>query len=717
MKIAIVYNRISDRVINLFGQPNREKYGIATIKRITDALRGNGHQVKSFEGDKDLIDRLEEFMPRVVEGERPGLVFNVSYGIQGQARYTHIPSILEMVGIPYVGSGPLAHSLALDKVVAKMIFVQNDLPTPEFCVLDGPDDEIPEMSYPAIVKPRNEAVSFGIKRVENADEVREAAAVIFEQFDQPVLVERFIEGREVNVGLLGNSPIEALPPVELGFGDGPSIYSYEDKVGRSGRQIQLECPAPIGDELTERAQALSKRAFRVLGCVDCARVDLRVDDDGQLWILEVNSLPSLGQRGSFVRGAAEIGLDFAALCNRLVEIASARYFGTPTPPQLAEKGGGAGDGVFQYLTERRDQLERRTKSWCRISSRSSDPVGLRLAAEELGGRLRSLGLSAVDDLTDDGVAWTYETKKGLDAGTLLLVQLDVPLSVDETAAVFRRDPEALHGEGIALSRAPLAMLEYALRALKSQRALAKLGVGVCAYADEGQDCARSERTIRRACERAGEVLVLRPGNPPNRLVRQRRGRRSYRLAVEGSPRQLGQGRGKPTAFAWFCEKVTALGELDSRKDRIAVSVADVKTRAFPTLLPHRIEAELQISYFDERKADETEARVREILGRSSYRWSLERTATRPAMAGGKVSASLLDALERVSEKWSIPLEDESSVWPSVAGLVPPETPVVCGIGPVGGGLYTSHESVQRIQLVQRTLLLSQFLLERSAKRG
>ena len=83
-----------------------------------NALKKGGHSVRAFEGDRDLIDKLQDFMPGVLKGERPGMAFNLSYGVQGQARYTHVPSILEMVGIPYVGSGPLAHSLALDKVVA-----------------------------------------------------------------------------------------------------------------------------------------------------------------------------------------------------------------------------------------------------------------------------------------------------------------------------------------------------------------------------------------------------------------------------------------------------------------------------------------------------------------------------------------------------------------------------------------------------------------------
>ena len=99
MKIAVIYNRSSKSVINLFGIPNREKYGVQAIRRIVDGLKKYGHQVKTFEGDKDLISNLEQFMPRVLKGERPGMAFNLSYGIQGQARYTHVPGILEMVGV------------------------------------------------------------------------------------------------------------------------------------------------------------------------------------------------------------------------------------------------------------------------------------------------------------------------------------------------------------------------------------------------------------------------------------------------------------------------------------------------------------------------------------------------------------------------------------------------------------------------------------------
>jgi D-alanine-D-alanine ligase len=232
------------KVINLIGALNPEKYRVEAISRITKALKASGHQVKTFEGDKHLIERLEEFMPAVVKGERPGMALNLAYGIQGSARYTHVPGILEMVGIPYVGSGPLSHSLSLDKVVAKVLFKQNGLPTPDFAVLETPEFEAPDLKYPLIVKPKSGADSFGLMVVNDEKELREAAGPLFEEYSEPVLAECYVEGREINIGLIGNPP-EAFPPVELDFGDGPHIYSNDDKGGRSGRTVEYVCPAKL----------------------------------------------------------------------------------------------------------------------------------------------------------------------------------------------------------------------------------------------------------------------------------------------------------------------------------------------------------------------------------------------------------------------------------------------------------------------------------------
>ncbi len=715
MKIAVVYNRDSLNVINLFGIPNREKYGKASIARIMEGLKKHGHQVKSFEGDKDLIKALEEFMPRVLKGEIPGMVFNLSYGIQGQARYTHVPGILEMVGIPYVGSGPLAHSLALDKVVAKMIFKQNGLPTPDFAVLDE-KFEIPDLAYPLIVKPKNEAVSMGIAVVHSDDELRRAAQSILDTFNQPVLVEQYIEGREINVGLLGNNPPEVFPPCEIVFGGGgPRVYTIEDKKGVSGRTIDWLCPAPIGHELTEKAQDIARRAFSVLGCYDCARVDMRLDEKGNLYILEINSLPSLGEHGSYVIAANKVGLDFPALVNRLVEVASARYFGTPTPPRIDVDAKDIESVLFSHLTQRRDALERRVEEWVGVSSRTSDPVGNRMAVGRLDKRLRDLNMTPVPELTDERSAWAWETKSGMEGGTLFVGHIDVPLGPESAPQRFRRDPEWLYGDGIATSRAPLAMLELVLRALRQHRILSRLPLGVLYYLDEGRDCRYSAEIIRRAASRARRVFVLRPGNPGDRIIVQRRGSRKYRLVVEGKPQRLGRVPTSTESLKWIMNRLLEFSNLSSKKERIALAATDMAVESFPMMLPHRITVTLQLSFLDARAADAAERTMRTLLGENGLRWELEKISDRPAMKERRASLSLARSLKTLAEKWEMSFGQDSSVLPSAGGLVPSKTPVVCGLGPVARDLFTPQEAVNRISLIQRTLLLAMYLGQEASR--
>lgn len=712
MKIAVIYNRASHGVINLFGVPNRERIGLKTIRRITDALKSHKHRVKAIEGDKDLIDRLEEFMPRVLKGERPGLAFNVSYGIQGQARYTHIPSILEMVGIPYVGSGPQAHALALDKVVAKMIFRQQGLSTPDFTVLDLWDSELPDLAYPMIVKPKNEAVSFGLKIVQNEEELRTAAKVIFDEYQQPVLVEQYIEGREINVGLIGNNPPEAFPPVELKFpADGPAVYTYEDKTHRSGRQIEFECPAPLSEELAAKAVHIARGAFQALGCCDCARVDMRMDKAGNLYILEINSLPSLGEHGSYLIGAEHTGLDFAGVINRLVDESTSRYFGTPKPVKVNLKNADSGELMLSFLSERRDRIEKRIEDWTRVHSRTSDPVGLLEAVKKLQESLRSIALQPVPEYTDERVCWTWQTRAGFKNGTLFIGHLDVPLGRKVPSQVFRRDPEWLYGEGIGLSRAPLVMLEFVLRGLRHIRKLHDLPIGVLYYTDEGRDWKYSAEIIKNAAAQAKQVLILRPGNADNKIVTQRRGQRKYRLLVEAEPRRLGKVLKQPDALNWVCAKLHDLAKLSSRKERFAVAASDIHTDAFPMLLPHRVEVTLLLSYCESNIANSLEQQIRDILGKDFVRWTLEMISDRPPMIARPKNRKLAKTLSQVAQQWEIPLKQESSLWPTVAGLVPTSTTVVCGLGPVARQLYTPQEAVQRISILQRTLLLAEFLVQ------
>jgi len=191
MRVAVIYNKSKDveGVINIFGMQNREIYNPKTVERVAAALEKGGHNVRIIEGNINVIEKLMDFMPRVVQGEKPGMVFNMAYGLQGVSRYTHIPSLLEMSGIPYVGSSPAGHGVALDKVTTKMMLESSGLPTAPFWVLMSPDQVPDDLPYPVIIKPKMEAVSMGIQVLDNKEALQVAISGLVEEFNQPVLVE------------------------------------------------------------------------------------------------------------------------------------------------------------------------------------------------------------------------------------------------------------------------------------------------------------------------------------------------------------------------------------------------------------------------------------------------------------------------------------------------------------------------------------------------
>jgi len=713
MKIAIVYNRESQAVINLFGIPNKEKYGLNTISMVEAALVEQGHQVETFEGDKNIIRKLEEFMPRVVSGERPGLVFNLSYGIQGKGRYMHIPGILEMLGIPYVGSNPETHAIALDKVITKMILLQRGIPTPKFAVLETPKDELREdLTYPLIVKPKSEAVSFGLKIVRNPEELKAGVENIYNEFKAPTLVEEYIEGREVNVGLLGNDEVEALPPVELIFGEGEKIFTFEDKTHKSGRDVGRECPANLTPELEEKVKTLAIRTFKALDCYDSARVDFRIDEAGNPYVLEVNSMASLAPTASYVYAAEKVGLPYNKLVQRLIEVASKRYFGSVLE--------GPGDGVqdyensaFSFITQNRDNMENELRSWTNMYTATDDPVSKQAFIRKLDYRLRKLKLKKSTHYTDGKSSWFWTGKNGFQNGTVFVIPADIPGNRGAYPIPFRKEPENLYGEGIASSRAGLISVLKALDALKHLGRMDNANFGVFVYGDEGLGMRYSSEILKKIGKRAKNVVVMHPGYNENKVVNQRRGTIKLKLVIEGSSLRIGSQSTASNALDFLLDKSVDIKKIDKENKYLTVAIQDIQSSRYSMLIPHRVSANMFITYIDEEQAKKVETRVRKLFQtkKKGIKTYIEKLEERPPMVKSKDSERLIAELKEISEKWKIPFDVESTLLPSAAGVVSKECAVVCGMAPSSKNLYTPEESISRTELVQKTLLISQFLLK------
>jgi D-alanine-D-alanine ligase len=327
LKVAVVYNPDAKGIINVFGIQNREWYPKETITKAVEALEKGGHEVELIPGDRFLLTKIKKFLPKISKRRSNGIVLNMALGIQGKCRYTHVPAILEAAGIPYTGSSPMGHILALDKVIAKQVFIASGLPTPNHQVFSDTDQKLRLHQFPLIVKPRGEAASFGLRIVRDEEELKEAVNSILIDYKQTALVEEFIRGREINVGILGNSPPEPLPVLELKlekYEDG--IYTNEVKFAKSARKKAAKvCPADLPPETTALIQDLAVQAFEALNIYDFARVDFRLDKYNRPFILEVNSMASLNPKSSFVVEASKAGYSYARLINRIVDVACERY--------------------------------------------------------------------------------------------------------------------------------------------------------------------------------------------------------------------------------------------------------------------------------------------------------------------------------------------------------------------------------------------------------
>ncbi|MER8556968.1 ATP-grasp domain-containing protein [Mesorhizobium sp. M0965] len=332
MRVAVVWNSDFTGVINRFGHPypispqSWPDYG-ETIQNIVAGLQECGHETLLCEGDKGLLATLEAWMPPDVQARPSGFVFNRAEGIQGECRYTHVPAMLEMAGVPYTGSSPLGHGLMDDKLITKTLIRSIGVPTPNFRVMRCGTENTGNLQFPVVVKPRHEDNSFGLQLVHEPAQLTQAVELIVTQYGQDALVEEYIDGREIHVAMLGNEELEVLPPVEHDFGGRETrLLTWEVKYTAVAALPQI-CPAQIGERLARELRDISVATFRACQCRDYARVDLRIDRSGKPFVLEINSMPGLGMGGSFALAATTAGHSYSSLINRILDVAHTRSFG------------------------------------------------------------------------------------------------------------------------------------------------------------------------------------------------------------------------------------------------------------------------------------------------------------------------------------------------------------------------------------------------------
>jgi D-alanine-D-alanine ligase len=297
-----------------------------TVELIAASLEASGHTVVMLGGGREFLNNILR--------EKVDFVFNIAEG-RGiyRGREAQVPSILEMLDIPYTGSDPQCLAICLDKPLTKKLVAAAGAYTPKWCVITDKEKlyQITRCSFPfpAIIKPAYEGSSKGIRLssvVDSPKQAIEAVERLLENYQQPVMIEEFISGDEVTVGIIGNSPPKVLGMMRIlpKRRDGHFVYSLEVKRNYLDL-VEYECPTHLERKVLQNLEVSGLSAFEALGCRDFARLDFRISPEGVPYLLEVNPLPGLGTHSDLVIMAKEIGWTHQELVASVLNAALKRY--------------------------------------------------------------------------------------------------------------------------------------------------------------------------------------------------------------------------------------------------------------------------------------------------------------------------------------------------------------------------------------------------------
>lgn len=344
IKVAVVYN-----------EPEPEMYN----KQLEDPESGELNFVPYFEVDKTTpMDEYEYVAERLrnvgfdtftlniqdnlqilldtLKSKKPDVIFNFVEIYKDNSRLEmNVVGMYELMGIPYTGAPALSLANCQNKILAKRLLSTNGIRIPKFFIVNEKSEKyLHKLKYPLLVKPPFEDASVGIENesiVSSSKQLTERINYILKQFSSPVLVEEFIEGRELNVAVMGDRRLRVLPISEIDFSEMPdhlhNIVSYQakwDPMHESYHKTIPICPAQLPKKIEVRAKEIAFKAFKVMGCRDYARVDIRLSKENKLYVLEVNPNPDLTEGAGFMRSAEHAGLTYGQALKRIVRYALSR---------------------------------------------------------------------------------------------------------------------------------------------------------------------------------------------------------------------------------------------------------------------------------------------------------------------------------------------------------------------------------------------------------
>lgn len=326
-RIAILYNTLEE-------DKAQEGQRYKDVEMIDETLQGLGYKVERISVGRDISESISHLI-----SVSPGYIFNLCEEVDNNSwGEIYVVGLLELLRIPYTGSNPPCLALSLNKARTKDILQSNGIPAPRYQVFDSEKAELGEgLNFPLIVKPLCEDGSFGIESssvVYDKEKLYERVSVNRKEFNGPVIAEEYINGREFNIAILGNGQaIRALPISEIDYStlptDAPRICSYSAKWEKDSIEYKGTlpiCPAPISERLQRKLEDVAVKVYKIMGCADYARVDVRLTEDEEVpYVIDVNPNPCISPDSGFVRSARAAGMNYNNLISTIFSICQERY--------------------------------------------------------------------------------------------------------------------------------------------------------------------------------------------------------------------------------------------------------------------------------------------------------------------------------------------------------------------------------------------------------
>ncbi|MDY0040714.1 MAG: D-alanine--D-alanine ligase, partial [Desulforhabdus sp.] len=302
------------RVALLAGGKSAEReVSLKSGEQVYQALDKNRYEIFRYDPRNDLA-RLAQ------DADKIDVALIILHGRLGEDGT--VQGLLELLGIPYQGSGVLGSALAMNKILSKQLYIEAGIPVAPYAIIDrsrafSVEDIVKSLGLPLVVKPEHEGSSIGLSIVREAAQLSAALEQGW-QYDRLCLLEKYIRGTEITGAVLGNDTLQALPLIEIIPGEEYEFFDYKAKY-QPGATKEI-CPARISSELTQKAQEIAKRAHQALHCRGYSRTDMIVSED-EIYVLETNTIPGMTQTSLFPQAAAAAGVSFSALLDRLIELA------------------------------------------------------------------------------------------------------------------------------------------------------------------------------------------------------------------------------------------------------------------------------------------------------------------------------------------------------------------------------------------------------------